>query len=351
MVDWYGPRNPRWRVELLDSDDAPLRMLEGVKSGSVEIAAQTELGVSGQLVILDRGQEIDWMQHRVRITYDPGIAGADPWPVATMLLSSPRRRTRPDGNLWEVETLGKLIVLDEDEIDETYSLAAGTQIIPKVVELIVSAGEHSIAVTPSTATLASQRVWPVGTKKRKIVNDLLESAGYWSVWTDGLGQFRVEPYVDPGERQPSFTFAAGKASIHTPEHDREQDLAKVPNRYIVVGQGDDTNAAPRGVASNDDPDSPYGYQARGNRWVTASEEGAEVENDAAATALAKRRLRDAMAPVARRSVTHAIVPLNPNDVVVFRPRDEPDGVRATVQRMSVTLEFDSLCTAEWRELL
>lgn len=351
MGDWFGPRTPRWIIELLDRDDSPIGRLDGVTGGSVELGAQTELGVSGQLTIVDRGQGIDWMRHRARVSYDPGIRGLPAWPIATMLFTSPKLSVSAEARTWEVDLLGKMVVLDEDQIDATFSLAEGTAIIPEVVAQITAAGETAIAVTPSSAVLKSQRVWPAGTKRRTIINDLLSSAGYWALWTDGAGQYRVEPYVDPGVREPAFTFEAGRAAIHTPEWSRDQDLAKVPNKFVVKAQGDEDDEGIVGVATNTDPESPYSYQARGNRWITGTDEGAEIEDQEAADALALRRLRDQMAPVAHRSVRHAIVPLNPNDVVLFRPSGEPEGVRATVQRMAFSIGFDSLCDADWREVL
>lgn len=351
MTDWHGPRSPEWIIELLDRTDTPIKRLDGVESGSVELGAQTELGVSGQLTIVNRGQGIDWMQHRVRVTYDPGIPGADPWPIATMLFTSPKQRVGAEVETWEVDLHGKMAVLDEDQIDSTFSLAEGTEIIPQVIAQIQAAGETAIAVTPSAAVLKSQRVWRAGTKRRTIINDLLDSAAYWSLWTDGSGQYRIEPYVDPGLREPAFVFEAGEFSIHAPEWERDQDLSKVPNKFIVNAQGDDEDEGISGVATNEDPNSPYSYQARGNRWITESDDGAEIEDQEAADALALRRLRDQMAPVAHRSVRHAIVPLNPRDVVMHRPTGDPEGVRATVQRMSFDIEFDSLCDGEWREIL
>ena len=74
-------RSPRWRFTLLDDRDVELRDLRGVVTLSGEIAARERLGGSASLVLDERGDGIDWMKHRVRFTYDPGIMGVEPWPM------------------------------------------------------------------------------------------------------------------------------------------------------------------------------------------------------------------------------------------------------------------------------
>jgi hypothetical protein len=66
--------------------------------------------------------------------------------------------------------------------------------------------------------------------------------------------------------------------------------------------------------------------------------------------LAARKLREAMTPVSRLTVTHALMPLEPNALVAFTPEDDVRRL-ATVQRMSMSFTFDSDIAAEWRQVL
>lgn len=345
-----GSRRPSWRYDLLDQFDRPLGALRGVLGGNVELAATTALGVGASLELVEQGQTIDWMSHRVRIWYDPGVRGEDPWALATLLFTSPVENYGDGALRYGVEMLGKLTILDEDELPSSFSLAAGAPIIPAVVDLIRSTGETAIAATDSGATLRVQYVAEGGTSKRKVINELLEIAGYFAVWTDGLGQFRVEPYVDPDSRASSYRFEAGPTSIHRPDYSREQDLARVPNQFVAKVSGTDTTPGFEGVAVNENPDSEFSIPRRG-RVVSASDQ-VEAATPAIAQQLAESRLRGLMHPVSRLSVEHAIVPLDPNDLVEFAPSAGPPR-RATVQRMSFDLgkAEEALCKAEWREVV
>lgn len=334
-----------WSFQLLDGEDRPLGALDGVTGGSADIVAQHVLGGSGQLTLDDR-QPIDWMACRVQAIY---TNGADSWPVGTYLLSSPTEKHTATGVTFDVGLLTKMNVISEDTVEDRFSVAAGAQVIPAVVALIQSTGETRIAATSSTAVLTSSLTWEAGTSKLTVINDLLQAVGYWSLWCDGSGLFRVEPYVNPADRPVSFAFEHGEASVHFPDWSREQDLTSVPNRFLAIGRGDETTPPLVGVATNENPASPYGYQSRG-RWITAKQEGVEGDAQDVFDEYAARKLREAMDPVARLTVAHAMLRLEPNDLVSFTPEDGVPRL-ATVQRMRVRFTFDTDVDAEWREVL
>lgn len=338
-------RRPRWAHFLLNEHDEQLARLDGVTGGGISLRGLTRLGGSGTLELDDRGQDIDWMRHRVQSVYDPGVVGVDAWPVATMLLSSPAEQRDGFTRSWSVGLLPKTAVVDEDAFTSMFSLAKGTNIVDAVVSVIRSTGEDRIAVTPSDAVLANPQSWDAGVSKLTIVNELLESAGYWSLWCDGSGQFRVEPYTGPDDRPISYSFVEGEASIHSPEWQRDRDLSSVPNRFVVVGQGSDDAPPLVGVAENMDEDSPFSFQSRG-RWITRSEEGVEGANQAVFTQLAQRRLLGAMSPVEHVKARHELVPVEPNDAIWFESGGY--GGRLTVQNMTIGFALDSWVDAEWR---
>lgn len=334
-----------WSFQLLDNADRPLGDLDGVNGGRSEIVALSALGGSASMSI-DRRRDIDWMKDRVQARWT-GPTGS--WAVGTYLFTSPQEQHTEFGVTHEVGLLTKVSILSEDSVDDRYTLPEGTPIIPAVLALIHSTGETRVAVTDAPATLTSALTWPAGTTKLSIINDLLQAAGYWSLWCDGSGQFRVEPYVAPRDRSPAYVFEHGEASVHFPDWSREQDMTSVPNKITLQTQGSDTEPVLIGVAKNENPDSPFSFQARG-RWITPQTETVEASSQAVIDSLAARKLADAMSPVSRLSVTHAMLELHPNELVEFIPEDGKRRL-ASIQRMSMDYTFDTDIAAEWREVV
>lgn len=346
---WAGPRQPSWKLTLLNSRDEAQADLLGVSGGKVEIVTLSRLGGTASLNITETDQNIDWMNHRVKIEYDPGVVGLEPVPWGIWLFSSPAM-SNESVKRYQVTLLSKMVIIDEDSVTESFSIAENTPIIPLVESIIRSTGERSIATTPSDATTTNALTFKPSESKLTIINELLQSAGYRALWVDRNGQFRINPQVDPGGRGVSYTFEAGEASIHKPGWTREQDLAGVPNRVVVFVEGDDENPGITGLAENWDLDSPFSIPNRNGRIISRQVEPSDISSQEEADAQALRYLIGGMSPVAHLKVEHAIVPLDPGDRVRFIAGTPPEQRDATVQRMTVNIDPFSQVTAEWREL-
>lgn len=345
---FHTHRTTTYTYTLLNSDDEELYQLDGVTTASITLSASTRLRARGSMSLADLGQEIRWGSDRVRVDIQVSTRfGEYSWPLGVFLLASPKKSYDEAGASWDVELLGKLVVLDEDKVDQTFSVPQGANVVDQVVALIRGAGEERIAATPSTAVTPSMLTWEAGTPKLTVINELLGSINYWALWVDGGGTFRVEPYTRPGERSPAWTFQAGETSIHLPEWDHDQDLASVPNRVVLVGHGSENTPALIGVAINENPKSPFSFQAR-DRWVTFSESGVEAADQATLDALAARKLIDLSTPTSTLSVSFLPVPLVPNNVAKWQSQGY--SAAATIKEIKYTCTPDGLCTAELTEV-
>lgn len=342
-------RQSSYTVTLLDRDDQEIQALDGVTGGSITNNVNARLRQSGSLTLTDRGQDVDWASQRIRIDWHVHTRLGDmTWGLGVFLFAAPKLSQHDGWRQWSVELLGKLTILDEDAVEETYSVSSGTVVTDLVVSLIQSAGEDRVACTPSDAVTAAMMTWDPGTSKLTIINDLLASINYWSLWTDGEGQYRVEPYVAPAQRPVTWMFEDGESSIHLPEWELDQDTAGVPNKVVLVGQGDEDTPALVGVALNENPDSPYSYQARG-RWITYPEDGVEAADQATLDALAQRKLTDLSTPNATISAQHMPIPLLGNERVAWRSQGEM--ADAIVQQATLSLEASALMSSDLLEVV
>src|SRR5690606_33787153 len=171
-----------WRVDLLTATEATLGPLGGVTGGQVEQNVNRVISGGGALDVVDVGQDVDWLTARVQVWWE--VAGVDPWPLGVFLCSAPTAQHSSTGLSWRVELLDKLLILDQDKTAGTYSVPAGAVVTEEVAAVIASAGETATAITPSAETLRAGMVWPAGTSKLRIVNDLLDAINYFSLQAD-----------------------------------------------------------------------------------------------------------------------------------------------------------------------
>lgn len=333
-----GNRVTRFRFDLFSRTEAALGNLDGVQKGNVDFTASASVHSGGALEVVDIGQSVDWLNDRVRPVVI--IEGLSEIPLGMYVFSEAPQEWGDTGRVWPVKLLDKTSILDQDKVDATYALAAGTVITTTVIALIASAGETNIAVSPSAAILAGPLSWEAGTSKLRIVNDLLAVAGYFSLFTDGNGQYRGEPYVRPANRPIRYEFLDGDTSIYSPTFTIDVDLFSIPNKFIAVGQGNGDTEALVGVATNEDPSSPYSFAARG-RWIVDTATGVEAADQFVLDEYALRRLIELTSPTSSIDVQHAFVPdLTFNNAV--RLRRVPAGVDARHIVTKTVVTFDPL---------
>lgn len=340
-----GHRQGRFIVAILDQDDRPKGPLTGVTGGSVQLSATTALRASGSLALEDIGQEIDWFSDRIKIRYE---SNAGSWDLGVFLPSAPTRSYTADGASWDVELLGKLAVLDQDRLASPLSVPQGTLVTEAVTELIIGAGEERYSIDASTARTTSTLSWDAGTSRLKVINELLAVINYWALTTDGAGVYQAAPYVLPAKRESQWHFKAGTDAIHSPKFDRDQDLAAIPNRVLLISQGGGQTPALTATASNEDPNSPYSHIRRG-RWIVHTQTGVEATNQKTLNDLAQRKLIDLSTPSAKLTIEHLPLPLTPNAAVNFT--SQGIDTRATISSITYSLDPTALCKTTLKEIV
>lgn len=327
-----GPRQPQWVFTLLDNEDRPLRRLRTVSEWSLELNPLANLGDSGSLTLLAGSENVDFMKHRVRVSYDPGVDGVSAWDVGVFLFSEPGLERDDTHSVVNVGLVSKLAILGDDAMEESYTVPKGANVVETIIQLVKSTGESRVSVKASDERVREPIVFEAGENKLAMINQLLDAIGYWALSVNGEGLFESGPYVPPADRPLMWDFVEGAHATHSGQWSRQQDLTGVPNRIICRTTGTDEEPALVGVALNEDAASLFSFQARG-RWVTRVYD-VEATSQAQINAMAQRRLVEAGSPLANLSISHAILPLRPRDLVTVK--SAPVNARATVQKMRVS---------------
>ncbi len=333
-----------YRCELMSRTEAPLGLLEGASGVALAFSVASTIKSSGQVTVTRAGQQIDLLNDRIKIVAT--VDGVD-HPLGVFLFQVPEssyQQVRIEG-VFELQD--KLSALDASTIPGIFSLAAGSNVIAKVKELIEGAGESAVSITPSAATLRGNATWDVGTSRLRIINDLLDAANYFSLWCDGEGRYQATPYVDAQNRPLAAVLEDGKTAIYSPNFVHRKDVWKIPNRFIAVSRSGEDEPAIIGIATNENPDSPFSYQSRG-RWIDDQEQDLVFADQAAANAYAQRRLQEVSSASSTIEIEHAFLPLQLNDAVYFSRQLVRESMRLAgryvVQRMEVNLSTPAFLT-------
>jgi len=346
-----GHREESFRVDVLTLRDAKVTELDGVEGGAFDYSIYRTIRSGGSLTVTTEAPP-DWLRVRLRPWYiaRQGDLTVE-WPLGTFIPATPDADHADDGQTYAVDLYDKLLVLDEDAVENTYTLDAGTVVTDAVRALILETGETAMVIAESPETLTSSLVWEAGTTRLRIVNDLLDSINYFALWCDGYGRYHAEPYVPAGARPIVWPFADDERGIYLPEFRHGRDLFSVPNKVVAVqATGGETEALVASVAAP--PDWPTSFENRG-RYIVHTETDVEATSYEVLAAYAERRLRELSNPASTASIEFAPLPLNLNDVVSFT-RDAR-GVRlprATVSSFSVPFgEPGGLMRAELTEVI
>jgi len=320
----------------MDKRDVVVADIDGVRACDLTYNVNAEVRGGGTLEYV--GPPIDWRTHRIQPWFTVRAGGQEEsWPLGVFLPRAPAKDYGDATQPVSLELYDKLYLLTTQMTTSgMYTVAKGQNVTARIKTLLANAGLRS-SITDSTATLRTAMAWPAGTPYLKVINELLETINYFSMWVDANGIFRADPYVRPQDRAPRYGFVDDGTSIYTPDFRHERDDYFVPNRVILTSTVDGETPPMVAIATdNGGLSSPYSYETTGIR-VVHPEEGVEAVNQTTLNALAAKRLAELQRVTSTLEISHLTIPMDLNDVVTFRRDAHGLAALTTVQTMSLSM--------------
>lgn len=346
MVDH---RQESWRWDILTLDEAPAGTLDGVTDGSLEFNINNTIRGGGSLEWSGQ-EEPDWSRIMLQPWFVLKTAEVEiAWPRGVFIPAAPVQEHTDEGVSVNVELYDKLLILDQDKVDRTYTVKAGANVVDTIRSIISGAGQTKHLIEDSDATLRSAMFWEAGTTKLKIINELLDAINYFSLWCDGYGTYQGSPYKAPASRPVVRNFVDDQDSIYRPDFTHDRDLFNIPNKVIEVGRSDGEEEGLVATATNTDPSSPYSYQQRG-RWIVQHDTDVEATSQQVLNDIAQRRLAQLSQTASSIGFSHAHVPLELNELVTFERGARGLKLSATVQSFSISTRPGELMQTKIREV-
>ena len=157
------------------------------------------------------------------------------WPLGVFVPSTPKRSGSGGANTWSVEAYDRTVILKEDGLSEPLYIAAGTGYIDAIEAVLFGAGIKSVIVADTTtAQIAADRVFEVGTKLIEIVNTLLDEINFNPIYCDEDGRFVIQAYKDAAQTSPSVVYKADELSVIGADTESTTDYYNVPNVFVAL---------------------------------------------------------------------------------------------------------------------
>lgn len=347
-----GHRSEEYVWRLLDRSGGIIGTLDGVTDGKVEHSIFTTIKGGGSLTFAgDTPPEWDRVQVQPWYRAESTTGQVIEWPLGVFLASSPAADHGDAGITYSVDLYDRLLIPHEDRFGHSYSLPAGTSIVGAIREILDGLGWNPRhVIEDSDSATANPRVWDADATKLRIINDLLESINYGSLYCDGYGIYRAEHYTPPQSRPTMFAFIDSENGIYSPDFTYEHDTFGVPNRVIVQTNGTDEEPGMIATAENIDPASPFSHPAR-DRWVTDEPEEVEAVDLETLQSIADRRLSEKSQVVTSIEVSHYPLDFDLNGAVTFRRDAQGVNVLAVVQKWSLDTTPGALQKSTIREVV
>ena len=157
------------------------------ETGRVRLNADADLPLGAEILVHDVPDWVNPYQHRV-------LVERSGHPLGLFLVGAEGLATKRSDRQHRLTLLDPLKLADTYRLTKPVTVAAGVNVVNKVVELVKLTGETRLAVTPSDAVTLAPQVWMPGeTTLKTVVNELLGSINYWGLHTNRLGQPQPEP--------------------------------------------------------------------------------------------------------------------------------------------------------------
>jgi len=355
----YGDRSTTYRWEVLqhgaNGTDQLVGTLDGVSDGQLSWTLNAAVKGSGGASVADlTAAQPGFMKigdvqlASVRLRPVCVIAGLPDNPLGVFLVANAKESWEDTGRTWQLELLDKCTVPDQDAVEQSFAVPAGTLILQQVKTILTGCGEAISIDATNTLVTSSNMMWEAGTSKLKIINDLLDVANYNALWMDGQGNFQATPRVLPADRPINYEvlnipreLTDGEQSIYRPTWERQRDSFDVPNKVISIQAADGADVqALTGTWTNTDPSSPYSYPTRG-RWITHVTDGVDCPEgtDPEIIAFLQKRSQTTLiqmsATQAQVEVEHLPIPVKVGDVLRFANSQAGVNTKHVITKLSL----------------
>lgn len=283
-------------------EDITPKALDGKVTANVNTTIKTALA----LTTLDPGYIVPYSSVVAPFINLTDVEGNTERHQVGLYITTPAKQShRQTHSTGQLEGRGLEWILENDYVGSSYSVAAGANMVASAISLIAAKGLR-YSIPASTAVMANAKTWPPDVSKLTIINDLLNGAGYYTLWADRFGVLKSVPYFELASAHPALQLYSGEGSLVIDVVEQEGVYDTLANKIIVYKENTQ-GASIRVTRTNNDPASAVSTVSLG-RTITRVIKDTNIADVATAQAVAKRAIEEASAYTNKLKVTTLPVP-------------------------------------------
>ncbi len=235
-------RTIKWEYLLLDKNNRKIDTLRDITS-SYGMNAEAEIKGTARFEINEADiKEINFFSERIKPLFCLKIdQNWLKWEQGIYLPNSPNR-TEQKGSIYRnIEAYDQGVILNEDRVDNRFLIAKGTPYTSIIRSLILSSGLIDVSIQESELELSIDKEYEIGTSKLEIINDLLLSINYNSVWFNHRGTCMITKFIPGKERNYDYVYATDSESIMPYGATEILDYFNVPNKFVRYVENPETD--------------------------------------------------------------------------------------------------------------
>lgn len=142
-----------------------------------------------------------------------------------------------EGHRANVDLIDQTLIVDQPT-DRSYT-ARPSAVLTTFLESVLVGLPVTVNIVPSGQQVGPEAiVWPIGTNRLRIINEVATMLGYHELYFDDHGMGQLGPMPDPltTDAEDVLNFTA-IPKIYRPSFTFSDDLLDLPNKFVVVGTG------------------------------------------------------------------------------------------------------------------
>jgi hypothetical protein len=214
-------------------------------------------------------------------------------------------------------------LLTMDEYSKGYSISAGNDFSLEVRNCLRQADIRKFNIPNSGKTVPKKRTWDPGTKRIKVINDLLDSAGYHPIHMARDGRLTSFKIPNVKHAEPAVMYDTGSRSDIVGVVTETPDMENFANRMVVLAEDAERDTI-RVIQRNDNQASPVSIPRLGFT-KTKTHTSKNLNNEADARELCSRMLERAARHLVKLEIETVPDPTrNPYEVYTLRIQQDSD---------------------------